>query len=231
MQRPDPGRPPRAGKPGARGQVGAGPAGEGRLILGAVIAGGAATRFGSDKALALLDGKPLIDHAADALRAHVDALVLCGRTREGWTSLPDLPRPGLGPLGGIAAALAYAQAHGFASVLTIGCDMPRVPEELLKALSATSPSYCADAPILGHWDTNASDALLRHAGLVPASTTRRILADAKARHGGPRNKSGVAGGKDPALSIRRWAETIGATPIPAPSPLANVNTPADFAAL
>jgi molybdopterin-guanine dinucleotide biosynthesis protein A len=231
MQRPDPGRPSCAGEPGAGGQVGAGAAGEGRLILGAVIAGGAATRFGSDKALALLDGKPLIDHAADALRAHVDALVLCGRNLPGWTCLPDQPRPGLGPLGGIAAALAHAQAHSFASVLTIGCDMPRVPEELLKPLIATSPSYCADAPILGHWDTNAADALLRHAGFVPASTAPRISADAAARLGGPRNKSGVTGGKNPGLSIRRWAVSIGATPIPAPTPLANVNTPADLATL
>jgi molybdopterin-guanine dinucleotide biosynthesis protein A len=228
MQRSDPGRPSRAAKPGAGGQIGAGQAGEGALILGAVIAGGAATRFGSDKALALLDGKPLIDHAADALRGHVDALVLCGRAREGWTSLPDLPRPGLGPLGGIAAALAHAETHGFASVLTIGCDMPHVPEELLAALAATLPSYCADAPILGHWP---ADAPLRHAGLVPASTVQRISTGAATRRGGPRSKSGVTGGKNPALSIRRWAEAIGATPVRAPCPIANVNTPTDLAAL
>lgn len=172
----------------------------------------------------------MIDHAADALRGHIDALVLCGRTREGWTSLPDLPRPGLGPLGGIAAALAYAKTHGFASVLTIGCDMPDVPEELLATLAATLPSYCADAPILGHWHADAADALLRHAELVPASAAQRISADAETRRGGPRNKSRVTSGKNPGLSIRRWAETIGATPVPAPRPLANVNTPADLIA-
>ena len=158
------------------------------------------------------------------MRGHVDALVLCGRTREGWTSLPDLPRPGLGPLGGIAAALAYAEAHGFASVLTIGCDMPRVPEQLLKALIATLPGYCADAPILGHWPAGAADALLRHAGRVPASTAQRASTNAAAQ-------SGVMGGKNPRLSIRRWAESIGATPILAPCQLANVNTPADLATL
>jgi molybdopterin-guanine dinucleotide biosynthesis protein A len=47
--------------------------------LGAIIAGGKATRFGSDKAAALLNGRPLIEHVADGLREQVDALIVCGR--------------------------------------------------------------------------------------------------------------------------------------------------------
>ena len=35
--------------------------------LGAVIAGGRSSRFGSDKAMALWQGRPLIDHAIDRL--------------------------------------------------------------------------------------------------------------------------------------------------------------------
>ncbi len=174
-------------------------------ILGAIIAGGTARRFGSDKALAELGGRRLIDHAAEALRDHVDALVVCGRALAGWTCLADRPRPGLGPLGGIAAALDHARLQGFASVLTIGCDMPRVPADLLTNLVATLPRYCADAPILGHWPASEADALRRHIGDMT--------------------------GKNPRLSIRRWAEAIGATPIAAPVPLANINTPADLAAL
>ena len=37
-------------------------------ILGAILAGGQARRFGSNKALARLHGEPLIAHAARALR-------------------------------------------------------------------------------------------------------------------------------------------------------------------
>ncbi|MCM8732156.1 molybdenum cofactor guanylyltransferase [Hephaestia sp. GCM10023244] len=177
-------------------------------ILGAIIAGGAARRFGSDKALADLGGRRLIDHAADALCGAVDALVVCGREMEGGTCLGDRPQPGLGPLGGIAAALDHAHRNGFASVLTIGCDMPRVPGDLMARLIATLPSYCADAPILGHWPASAADALLRHIGPV-----------------------GEAAGKNPRLSIRGWAEAVGATPIAAATPLVNINTPADLAAL
>jgi molybdopterin-guanine dinucleotide biosynthesis protein A len=228
VQPADPAGASRTREPRARGQVGARSHRGGALILGAVIAGGAARRFGSDKALALLGGKRLIDHAADAIRPHVDALVVCGRKLEGWTSLPDLPRHGLGPLGGIAAALAYAEARGFTSVLTIGCDMPNVPDELLENLTALLPSYCSDAPILGHWAVSEVHALIRHAGLVPASTAQQDNHGATARPGGPRNKSGVTDWKNRGLSTRRWADSIGATAISAPRPLANINTPADL---
>ena len=37
-------------------------------ILGAVLAGGASARFGSDKAMAQFAGKPLIEHQAVAFR-------------------------------------------------------------------------------------------------------------------------------------------------------------------
>src|SRR3546814_13659705 len=62
------------------------------MILGAIIAGGAARRFGSDKALADLGGRRLIDHAADVLRGTVGALVVCGRELAGWTCLTDRDR-------------------------------------------------------------------------------------------------------------------------------------------
>ena len=120
-------------------------------ILGAIIAGGASSRFGSDKALALLDGQPLIAHAIAAVVPFVDRIVVCGREWGDLPSLADRPVAGLGPLGGIAAALGHAQAAGYAHVLTIGCDMPRAPVELIAALLRRAPAYCTDAPVLGHW--------------------------------------------------------------------------------
>lgn len=115
-------------------------------ILGAVLAGGRSSRFGSDKAVAEWNGRSLIEHAAASIGQHVDrVLILDGR------EVADLPAAGLGPLGGIAGALDWAAARGFASVLTIACDMPRVPGELLTALLRRAPAYCMDAPVLGHW--------------------------------------------------------------------------------
>ena len=47
-------------------------------LLGLILAGGQSSRFGSDKAAALHQGRPLINHVADALRPHVDALAVAG---------------------------------------------------------------------------------------------------------------------------------------------------------
>ncbi len=140
------------------------------------------------------------------------------------TSLPDLPGPGRGPLGGIAAALAHAQRKGYASVLTIGCDMPDVPAGLLAALVGTNPSYCPEAPILGHWPAAQA-----------ADLVKLLSAPAQAGAQGGNHRS-----RDPGLllaqehgggrSVRGWATAVNATPIPAPAPLRNINTPADLPA-
>jgi molybdopterin-guanine dinucleotide biosynthesis protein A len=96
--------------------------------LGAIIAGGKATRFGSDKAAALLNGRPLIEHVADGLREQVDRLIVCGRTWPGMEWVDDTPFSDMGPLGGLNAALLYAQQNGFDCVVTAGCDVVPVPE-------------------------------------------------------------------------------------------------------
>ena len=153
----------------------------------------------------MFDDKPLIEHAANALRPFCTELVICGRQWPGLAPLADEPAPDLGPLGGIAAALLHASDKDFASVLTLGCDMPQIPAALLAAVAASCPSYCADAPVLGHWPAREGGALLA------------FLRD--------------HGGEPKMLAIRRWANAIGAEAIRARGPLANINTPADLAAL
>lgn len=116
-------------------------------LLGAVLAGGLSTRFGSDKALAELHGRPLIEHAIAALSAQVSTVIVCGREWEDW--VPDRPEPGLGPLGGINAALHTAAERGYESVLTIPCDVPALPPDLLSRLRA--PAFLEAMPVIGHW--------------------------------------------------------------------------------
>lgn len=129
-------------------------------LLGAILAGGQSRRFGSDKALALVDGRPLLDHVADALHRQVDVLVVAGREWRGLESVPDLPKAGLGPLGGLAGALAYAHRHGFDAVLSSGCDLIGIPPDLVAQLGE-APAIADDQPLLGLWSPAAAEVLIK----------------------------------------------------------------------
>lgn len=113
--------------------------------LGAVLAGGRSSRFGSDKALAMLDGRTLLDHAAAALGPHCDAVVVVGRGE-----IADWPRPDMGPLGGIAGALIHAANAGFDQVLTAPVDCVRLPDDL-RARLEPAPAFLETQPVIGLW--------------------------------------------------------------------------------
>ena len=121
------------------------------LLLGAVLAGGASRRFGSDKALAALAGKTLLDRAIESLAAHVDLIAVCGRPHPTVLSLPDLPSPALGQLGGLNAALHYAQENGFQAVLTTGCDVPFYPEPPAALLDGEGAVALEQQHLIGRW--------------------------------------------------------------------------------
>lgn len=170
-------------------------------LLGAILAGGRSRRFGSDKAEAMLDGRTLLAHVADALRPQCDALVLCGRTHREMASLEDRPHAGLGPLGGLCAALAYGQRAGFAAVLSAPCDSPDLPRNLHDRLSGVSgPAYVADLPVVGLWPCVLAEAL--HSWLQ-ANNDR---------------------------SLNAWARAVSATPVEVAHQLGNINTRDDLMA-
>ena len=120
------------------------------MILGAVLAGGQSTRFGSDKALAELGGHTLIAHAVDALAGLCDHVVVVGRETAPAPTLPDWPQSGMGPLGGIAAALRFAEDADYDEVLTCGVDSVDLPVDLVELLSP-APAFLADQPVVGLW--------------------------------------------------------------------------------
>jgi molybdopterin-guanine dinucleotide biosynthesis protein A len=124
------------------------------MILGAVLAGGGSTRFGSDKALAELEGRTLISRAVDALSGLCEFVVVVGRETAPAPTLPDWPRPGMGPLAGIAAALHLARDESYEAVLTCGVDSAGLPDNLLELLGA-APACLADQPVIGLWPPSA----------------------------------------------------------------------------
>jgi len=170
------------------------------MILGAVLAGGQSTRFGTDKALAEFDGHTLIARAVDALAGWCEHVVVIGRETAPAPTLPDWPGPDMGPLAGIAAALHLARDEGYELVLTCGVDSLGLPESLPDLLSP-APAYLATQPVIGLWPASAAEAI-------------EAILKGDGRH-----------------SMLRFAETIGARAVKAPADPANINTPADLAAL
>lgn len=128
------------------------------MILGAVLAGGQSTRFGSDKALAELAGRTLLARAVDALSGWCEYVVVVGRETAPAPTLPDWPHPGMGPLAGIAAALHLACDENYDAVLTCGVDSVGLPENLPDLLSP-APACIADQPVIGLWPPSSLAAI------------------------------------------------------------------------
>lgn len=128
------------------------------MILGVVLAGGLSRRFGSDKALAMLGGHTLIARAVDALAQWCQHVVVAGRDTAPVPVVPDWPRAGMGPLGGLAAALRYAQAAGYDTVLSCGVDTGVFPRDL-PALLGAAPACLANQPVIGIWPAAAAPVL------------------------------------------------------------------------
>jgi len=106
-------------------------------VLGAALAGGASTRFGSPKPLASVGGRTVLSRVLGALGEVCPEVVLIANdpriAAAAGRSLPD-DVPGLGPLGGIATALRHARSHGFVGALCLAADTPFVGAALLREL-------------------------------------------------------------------------------------------------
>lgn len=106
-------------------------------ILGAILAGGASSRMGEDKAMVEVAGRPMSAWVSEALGAAVaktHTVVLGDAPVSGIPQVED--RPGAGPLRGLAAVADAAERLGVAptAVLIVAVDHPWVRPETLRAL-------------------------------------------------------------------------------------------------
>jgi molybdopterin-guanine dinucleotide biosynthesis protein A len=108
-------------------------------VVGLVLAGGRSVRFGGEKAVALLDGRPLFEWAAQRLRtvcAHVAINVRAGTeveaaaTAAGLPLLYDEPGDATGPLSGVKVGLIWAEEQGARTLAVSPCDAPLLPDDL-----------------------------------------------------------------------------------------------------
>lgn len=113
-----------------------------RLFEAFILIGGKSSRLGTDKAFVELGGKTLLQTAVETVR---NALPLERITSVAGSSTQfainaitsDIPfifdlQEGRGPLGGIHAALSYAQTPW---IFVLACDYPFVSDELINLMA------------------------------------------------------------------------------------------------
>lgn len=106
-----------------------------KTVIGVVLAGGASTRMGCEKAgLVMPDGRRMIDCVIQALQPLCERVVVAGDSplsqAAEFIRVRDL-RPPCGPLGGIEAALASDLGERF---LFCACDTPLINTGVLQVL-------------------------------------------------------------------------------------------------
>ncbi len=131
-------------------------------LLGAILAGGKAQRFGSDKAHALYQGERLIDRVGASLSGQCNSVIICGRDEPGNFCIADRPAADLGPLGGLNAALHHAQTQGYSHVLSAGCDVPNLPDDLAQSLAGEGAAIVRSQPVVGLWPAHLAPDLERY---------------------------------------------------------------------
>ncbi|MBL7065477.1 MAG: molybdenum cofactor guanylyltransferase [Anaerolineae bacterium] len=120
-------------------------------LTGIVLAGGGSRRIGRDKAFLELSGQPLIKIVIERMaQVCAEVLVVAGDVRPyaslGVPVVEDRFR-GVGVLGGLHAGLEAA-AHEL--TLVVGCDMPFLNPDLLRAFAVWAEGF--DVAVLRHGD-------------------------------------------------------------------------------
>jgi molybdopterin-guanine dinucleotide biosynthesis protein A len=189
-------------------------------VTGVVLAGGQGRRMsadgsGTDKGLQPLRGRPLVAHAIERLAPQVDALLINANRHLdtyrtfGWPVVSDAIAGYAGPLAGLASALRVASTDW---VITVPCDSPLLPADLLVRMAAAARSSAARVAVARTSEGEQPVFLL---------VERSLAGDLESWLG--------AGGRRIDAWYRRLAPAF--ADFPDARAFCNVNTPADLAAL
>jgi molybdopterin-guanine dinucleotide biosynthesis protein A len=144
------------------------------MVNGYVLAGGGSTRFGRDKALVEIDGKPMLARMIELIQTvPIPAKMIAGRGKyEGFgVEIIEDRWPGEGPLGGIITALEDSSKSAAPPEwnLIVSCDMPFLTREWIAFLCERAGKSEAQVilahsahgpePLCACWRTDAADTL------------------------------------------------------------------------
>jgi molybdenum cofactor guanylyltransferase len=162
----------------------------GTNCAGFVLAGGASSRFGRDKALVAFGREVLLTRLCNLLRSlNLRAVAVVGAAEKYSRATGDVPCiadrwPGEGPLGGIITAISTSLAKRSATPewnLIVGCDMPFLTRHWLEYIAERANgesvaevvipvSAIGLEPLCACWRTSALEVLQREF----ARGTRRV---------------------------------------------------------
>ncbi len=119
-----------------------------RDIEGFILAGGASSRMGTNKAHLKLAGRTFVAHISDALSSIASSTRVVGARQEEDASnnlqiVPDVYAQ-WGALGGVHAALHACCAEW---ALIVACDLPFVSAELFRRLASLRGNFDAVVPV------------------------------------------------------------------------------------
>lgn len=139
-----------------------------------ILAGGLGKRMGGDKGLQTLHGKALISWVVEAIRRDSDEILInANNTSAAYQDfglrviadqLPDWP----GPLAGLHAALLGAQ-HDY--VLTVPCDTPFLPLDLINKLQSAQSLQMTEAAVAVVAGRRQPAIALYHKSVLPKLVT------------------------------------------------------------
>lgn len=108
-------------------------------IRGVVLAGGASSRMGADKAFVHVAGRPMVLAVADALRSGGCADVVCqGGDAERLRSLGFVVLADTDPGSGPVSAIATARRRLDGTLVIAACDLPDLTGEAVASIVETS---------------------------------------------------------------------------------------------
>ena len=121
-------------------------------VTAIVLAGGRSSRFGRDKLAEPIDGRPLLDHAIQAVRPVASRILVvvapgAAPALPTGTTLVHDPTPFEGPLAGLLAGLREADDP---VVLAVGGDTPDLVVAVVESMLEALDSAGADAVVLEH---------------------------------------------------------------------------------
>jgi molybdenum cofactor guanylyltransferase len=187
-------------------------------VEGFILAGGASSRMGTDKARLELDGLNFVERIESALASITTRASLVGAVDKGaaWPGLPVVSDVHVkwGALGGLHAALAACEAEWAA---VVACDLPFVTGELFVRLTSLQENFDAVVPLQADGRLQPLCALYRVRTTLPR--VEELIANGERR---PRALLNL-------IQTRIVAfEELGDLP-GADSFFLNVNTPEDYA--